>query len=66
MNVGNQKKKKKKGEYVPTIPNTVVKIVSSRIFEKEEMDVAQPLSSAAAAGLGHVESVMKAGEELLK
>lgn len=48
------------------MPNTVVKIVSSRIFEKLEMDVAQPLSSVAAAGLGQVESVMNAGEELLK
>lgn len=48
------------------MPNTAVKIVSSKPFEKLEIDVAQPLSRAAAAGLGQVESVINAGAVLLK
>ena len=39
---------------------------SRKMFEKVEMDEAQPMCRDAAAGLGQVLSVMKAGEVLLK
>ncbi len=51
---------------LPTMPNRAVKMTSRAMLAKLEMDVAQPRSRAAAAGLGHVESVMKAGVEALK
>lgn len=51
---------------IPTIPNTAVKMLSTNVFPNEVRGVAQPLIMAAAAGLGQVESVMKAGELLLK
>lgn len=51
---------------MPTIPNMAVKILSTNVFPNEVRGVAQPRKRAAAAGLGHVESVMKAGELLLK
>lgn len=49
----------------PTIPNAAVKILSTNTLENEVRGAAQPLMRAAAAGLGHVTSVTKAGDVLL-
>lgn len=50
----------------PTMPKTAVKMLSMKVFAKLEIEAEQPRRRAAAAGLGHVESVTKAGEVLLK
>jgi len=50
----------------PTIPKTAVKMSSRKILANDVMGVAHPRMSAAAAGLGHVGFVTKAGDELLK
>lgn len=52
--------------YVPTMPKTAVKMSSMKMLEKEVRAGEQPLMSAAAAGLGHVGFVTKAGAVLLK
>lgn len=49
----------------PTIPKTAVKMLSSNTLLKDVRGAAQPLIRAAAAGLGHVVSVTKAGDVLL-
>lgn len=51
---------------MPTIPNTAVKILSTKVFPNELTGVTHPCWRAAAAGLGQVASVMKAGEVLLR
>lgn len=51
--------------WIPTMPNTAVKMLSTKVFPKELTGVTQPCWRAAAAGLGHVASVIKAGEVLL-
>lgn len=48
------------------MPKTAVKIWSMKLLENEVMAGAQPVVTAAAAGLGHVVSVMNAGAVLLK
>ena len=50
----------------PAMPKTAVKMSSTKTFAKLAIDAAHPDSRAAAAGDGHVVSVMKAGEVLLK
>jgi hypothetical protein len=50
----------------PTIPKAAVKILSTKTFENEVKGAAHPLMRAAAAGLGQVTSVTKAGVVLLK
>jgi len=56
-----------KGEQnVPTMPKTAVKMLSMKMLAKLEMAVAQPRTRAAAAGLGQVSSVTKAGVVRLK
>jgi hypothetical protein len=49
----------------PTIPNTAVKMLSTNTFENDVKGATHPLIRAAAAGLGQVISVTKAGEVLL-
>jgi hypothetical protein len=51
---------------MPTTPKTAVKMLSTNVLLKRESGVAQPVKRAAAAGLGQVASVMKAGEVLFK
>lgn len=51
---------------IPAIPNTAVKMLSMKTLAKLLSGPAQPLMREAAAGDGHVGSVTKAGEELLK
>lgn len=51
---------------VPTTPKTAVKMTSMKPVEKLEMAVAQPRTSAAAAGLGQIGLVTKAGVVLLR
>jgi hypothetical protein len=51
---------------IPTIPNTAVKMLSTKTLVNEVSGEAHPLIRAAAAGLGQVTSVTKAGEVLLK
>lgn len=51
---------------LPTMPKRAVKMTSRAMLAKLEMEVAQPRSRFAAAGLGQVESVMKAGVEAFK
>lgn len=51
---------------MPAIPNTAVKMLSMNTLAKLLRGPAQPLISEAAAGDGHVGSVTKAGELLLK
>lgn len=51
---------------IPTIPNIAVKMLSTNVFPNELRGVEQPRINEAAAGLGHVASVTKAGELLLK
>lgn len=51
---------------MPTIPNTAVKMLSTKTLVKAVRGVAHPVTSEAAAGLGQVASVMKAGDVLLK
>lgn len=48
------------------MPNTAVKMSSIKMFENEVRAGEHPLIIAAAAGLGQVESVTKAGVVLLK
>lgn len=55
-----------RGIYVPTMPKTAVKIWSMKPLENEVRAGAQPVITAAAAGLVHVVSVMNAGAVLLK
>ena len=50
---------------MPTMPKTAVKMSSRKMLANEVMGVAHPRMRAAAAGLGHVGLVTKAGEELL-
>lgn len=52
--------------WMPTIPNTAVKMLSTKVLPKELRAATQPCCKAAAAGLGQVASVTKAGEVLLK
>ena len=61
---GVAKKKKKKN--VPTMPKTAVKRSLMKAFAKLATLVEQPRRRAAAAGLGHVSSVMKAGDVLFR
>lgn len=49
------------GFNVPTMPKRVVKMLSMDMLEKLDMADPQPRTRAAAAGLGHAGSVMKAG-----
>lgn len=51
---------------IPAIPNTAVKMLSMKTLAKLLSGPEQPLISEAAAGDGHVGSVTKAGEVLLK
>lgn len=51
---------------IPAIPKTAVKMLSIKTLAKLLSGAAQPLISEAAAGEGHVGSVTKAGEVLLK
>ena len=51
---------------MPTMPKTAVKMLSMKMLANEVIGVAQGRMRAAAAGLEHTSSVMKAGEELLK
>lgn len=51
---------------IPAIPNTAVKMLSINTLAKLLRGPAQPLIREAAAGDGHVGSVTKAGEVLLK
>ena len=53
------------GVDLPTQPKRAVKMVSMKVLEKLEMAVAQPRSRPAAAGLGQVGLVTKAGTVLL-
>lgn len=52
--------------YVPTQPKTAVKMMSMKLLEKLEMAVAQPRSRPAAAGLGQMGLVTKAGTVLFR
>lgn len=49
----------------PTMPNIAVKMLSTKALEKLEIKVAHPRASPAAAGLGQVGLVTKAGDVLL-
>lgn len=49
----------------PTTPKRAVKMLSRKTLAKEEIGVAHPRMMAAAALLGQVASVTKAGEVLL-
>ncbi len=51
---------------LPTAPKTAVKMSLTNWLEKDVMGAAHPFSRAAAAGLGHLESVTNAGVVLLK
>jgi hypothetical protein len=51
---------------IAAIPNTAVKISSTKTLEKLAIDPAHPVNRAAAAGDGHAASVTKAGDVLLK
>lgn len=51
---------------MPTMPKTAVKMLSTKTLVKEVRGVAHPVTREAAAGLGQVASVMKAGDVLLK
>jgi len=50
----------------PTTPNMAVKMLSMKVLLNRESGVAQPVISAAAAGLGHVGPIWKAGDVLLR
>ncbi len=54
------------GSYIPTMPKTAVKMLSMKMFVKDVSGAEQPLIRAAAAGLGHIGFVTKAGLVLLK
>lgn len=54
------------GEDRPTTPKTAVKMMSMKPFAKLETAVAQPRRRAAAAGLGQMGLVTKAGVVLLR
>ena len=51
---------------MPAMPNTAVKMLSTKTLAKLLSGAAQPLIREAAAGDGHVGLVTKAGEVLLK
>ena len=48
------------------MPKTAVKMLSMKMLAKDVRGDEQPCIRAAAAGLGQVESVTKAGDELFK
>ncbi len=52
--------------WMPTMPNTAVKMLSTKVFPNEVRAATQPGWRAAPAGLGQVASVTKAGEVLLR
>ena len=52
--------------HIPTMPNRTVKISSTKRLAKLVRGAAHPRMRAAAAGLGQVLSLTKAGDVLLK